>query len=182
MARENSPPVGGGRRGARFWGGVQIQAAWLVFKGAFFCHTKGMSNRSKAGMGFSDGGDAGASDEALEAEALSLTLVEEVMPPSTPSMPYDVACESSDMTCESSDAACVPSDMVCETPDWNEIEASVPAGKHTSHPAHKYNHCGVCNSELGFTHLTHFEYNTVIEEAFCYVCQNKAKKQNHSLQ
>ena len=48
--------------------------------------------------------------------------------------------------------------------------------------AHKYNHCSVCNSELGFTHLTHFEYNTVVEEAFCYVCQNKAKKQSHQLQ
>ena len=140
-----------------------------MFKGVFFCQTKGMSSRNKVSMVSSDGG---ASDEALEAEALSLTLVEEVMPASTPSMPYDGACASSDAA----------SRMACESPDWSEVEGSAPAGKHTSHPAHKYNHCGVCNSELGFTHLTHFEYNTVIEEAFCYVCQNKAKKQNHSLQ
>ena len=125
-----------------------------------------MSSRNKSSFVQHEVNDAQSPDEGSEAEALSLTLVEDVMPSET---------GTSTALCEAG----------CELPLWENPEGFDDANaskQSTAHPAHKYNHCGVCNSELGFTHLTHFEYNTVMEEAFCYVCQNKAKKQNHSLQ
>ena len=48
--------------------------------------------------------------------------------------------------------------------------------------AEEYNSCPLCGNELEFTHVTHFAHNTVSEEAFCYICNISAKKDDHKLQ
>jgi hypothetical protein len=45
-----------------------------------------------------------------------------------------------------------------------------------------YSHCSLCGEELVFTHVTHFLYGQVDEEAECPSCQVRMKKQSHSLQ
>ncbi len=46
----------------------------------------------------------------------------------------------------------------------------------------EYNSCSLCGSQLQFTHVTHFLYMQVEEEAECPCCNVRLKKQTHSLQ
>ena len=45
-----------------------------------------------------------------------------------------------------------------------------------------YNNCCLCGSELTFTHVADFRFNTVKEEAYCDMCGIRNKLQDHILQ
>lgn len=47
---------------------------------------------------------------------------------------------------------------------------------------YEYHNCCLCGTELSFTHVTHFAQQQVIEEAYCYSCNIRNKKEEHKLQ
>lgn len=47
---------------------------------------------------------------------------------------------------------------------------------------YEYHTCCLCGSELTFTHVTHFVNQEVTEEAYCYTCNIRTKKEAYRLQ